>query len=856
MASEMSPVPDDLDFGVTVRGLVVSQKVFGRYTLKHVLGRGGMGVVWLAVDERLEREVALKFLPEIVNFDAAALDDLKRETRRCLDLTHPNIIRIYDFVKDPQAAAISMEYIDGKTLSALRIEKEKRMFEVNEIRDWVAQACQALHYAHQDVKVVHRDLKPANLMVTSRNSLKIADFGIARSVSDSVSQVTMKTGTSGTLVYMSPQQMNGDMSRVTDDIYALGATIYELLTSRPPFYSGDIPFQVRQTIPRKLNERREELQIEGEPIPTEWEDAIAACLDKMPEGRPQDTFDLAQRLGLHSTSMMSRSSTVANSPLAGAKPPALKPPATKKPKPPPGPRPPRQPFPTKLVLTYAGGALGVVLLGWLLWSFVLWPFIATPGTVTVQSAPTGATVHLSGQEDRTTPAVFDKVRVGHYTAIVSLAGYDTAKQPLTVTEGGAIDLGTITLNRAFGRLYITTIPPKAHYELAGTSGATKDTNKEGTTPDYLASVPAGSYQLTLSSSGLSDRTVTVEIAPHATQTEKDDLIALDLASNATSADAGKALLGQESPGSLDDNGKTQYANLLKSAVDKYLAAGQVTNASDMIGKLKGIGQDASAQDKELADKRASIEKAASAQIGDLISDQKFATAQSTLDDLKGQIDDDSLTQLKTQYQPQLDKYALQVSDAIKISQNTSDINAAYAQLKSFSAPYTDDLKLQLALADLETKMPPDHDRLAARLKSFHALAAANRDVVENSDFQAMQDKFNKELTQLDDLAAALSRAKNGGGSLQNQLNDLEDERADISRKSVGDAAVAGIVNGFSRAFTGHNVISQSDKDAELRDNQTKIDNVKQEIAAQNSNSDDAVTQAQRNYDAFVARVPW
>ena len=138
MASELTPVPDDLDFGVTIRGLVVSQQVFGRYSLRHVLGRGGMGVVWLARDERLERDVALKFLPEAVHFDAGALDDLKRETRRCLDLTHPNIIRIYDFVTDQQAAAISMEYIDGKTLAALRIDKENRVFEVEEIKDWMA----------------------------------------------------------------------------------------------------------------------------------------------------------------------------------------------------------------------------------------------------------------------------------------------------------------------------------------------------------------------------------------------------------------------------------------------------------------------------------------------------------------------------------------------------------------------------------------------------------------------------------------------------------------------------------------------------------------------------------------------
>ncbi len=175
---------------------MVSQQVFGRYTLRHVLGRGGgMGVVWLARDERLERDVALKFLPEAVNFDPAALDDLKRETRRCLELTHPNIIRIYDFVKDPQAAAISMEYIDGKNPRGRARWRRKTAFSRwrKSGTGWPRPA-RRLHYAHEEVKVVHRDLKPANLMLTSRGQLKIADFGIARSVSDSMSQVTMKRG--------------------------------------------------------------------------------------------------------------------------------------------------------------------------------------------------------------------------------------------------------------------------------------------------------------------------------------------------------------------------------------------------------------------------------------------------------------------------------------------------------------------------------------------------------------------------------------------------------------------------------------------------------------------------------------
>ena len=93
----------------TLRDLASGQKIFGRYTLTRVLGRGGMGVVWLARDEELELDVALKFLPDAVLHDRAVLDDLKRETRRSLELTHKNIVRIYDFVSSETSACISME---------------------------------------------------------------------------------------------------------------------------------------------------------------------------------------------------------------------------------------------------------------------------------------------------------------------------------------------------------------------------------------------------------------------------------------------------------------------------------------------------------------------------------------------------------------------------------------------------------------------------------------------------------------------------------------------------------------------------------------------------------------------------
>ncbi len=276
------------------------QKVFGRFTLVKVLGRGGMGIVWLAHDEELERDVALKFLPDLMIQDPALADQLKRETKRCLELTHPHIVRIHDFVHDERSGCISMEYVNGETLSNLRAGKEHQVFEPHEIAGWVTQLCEALDYAHNRARVIHRDLKPGNLMVNQRGDLKVADFGIARSLADSASRLTTEQGRSGTLVYMSPQQLNGERSTHLDDIYSLGATIYELLTSKPPFYSGNVDRQICERVAPSMTERRKEFNIEPASIPQIWEKVVADCLAKDPSRRPQSTVDVAQRLQLPS----------------------------------------------------------------------------------------------------------------------------------------------------------------------------------------------------------------------------------------------------------------------------------------------------------------------------------------------------------------------------------------------------------------------------------------------------------------------------------------------------------------------------------------------------------------------------
>src|SRR5437588_1393814 len=282
----------------TLREYVSGQKLFGRYTLIKILGRGGMGIVWLARDEELEREVALKFLPDVIVHDRALLDELKRETRRSLELTHKNIVRIHDFVFNETSGCISMEYVDGETLSNLRAEKEQKVFEPNDIANWTSQLCDALDYAHNQARIVHRDLKPANLMVTRSGDLKVSDFGIARNLGDTASRLTMEQGRSGTLVYMSPQQLDGERGTHLDDVYSLGATLYDLLTSKPPFYSGNLDRQIHERVAPSMTERRKDLNIEPASVPATWEEVVAACLAKDPGQRPQSTAAVAQRLQL------------------------------------------------------------------------------------------------------------------------------------------------------------------------------------------------------------------------------------------------------------------------------------------------------------------------------------------------------------------------------------------------------------------------------------------------------------------------------------------------------------------------------------------------------------------------------
>jgi serine/threonine protein kinase len=277
--------------------LLVNPLLFGRYRRIRELGRGGMGVVSLAQDEVLGVPVALKLLPEEISRDTEELESLRKEVIRGIALTHSGIVRVFSFERDAQNTGIVMEYVDGQSLAELKHRQPDHCFEPDLVRPWLEQLCAVLDYAHLEARIAHRDLKPRNLMVTREGRLKVADFGIASSLAETMSGVSIRHDAAGTPPFMSPQQARGERPTVADDIYAVGATLYDLLTGKPPFFRGDIIGQLMHEVPHKMNDRRAELGVTGRaPIPPAWERVVAACLAKDAALRPPSGAALLELL--------------------------------------------------------------------------------------------------------------------------------------------------------------------------------------------------------------------------------------------------------------------------------------------------------------------------------------------------------------------------------------------------------------------------------------------------------------------------------------------------------------------------------------------------------------------------------
>lgn len=296
---DSAETPAEAEPGEAINMLASGWVLFDRYTLENLLGRGGTGVVWRAHDDLLDESVALKFLDDAITRSAVTVENLRQETARARRLADDHIARIHDFMRDHRYSTISMEFVEGETLERKRLAQPGGVFSVAALAPLVGQLCLALDHAHRTADIVHGDLRPSNIMVTPEGTAKIIDFGIASSLRAARIGLTSEPGDSGgTIFYLSPQQLDGVRPSVADDLYALGAIIYELLTGKPPFRSGDVASHIRTVKVPPMAARRSEAAGGEQAIPQEWETTVAACLAKDASQRPSSAGEIARLLGL------------------------------------------------------------------------------------------------------------------------------------------------------------------------------------------------------------------------------------------------------------------------------------------------------------------------------------------------------------------------------------------------------------------------------------------------------------------------------------------------------------------------------------------------------------------------------
>ncbi len=262
--------------------------VAGRYRLREQLGRGGMGVVWRAHDERLDRDVAVKILHPWVADEPDLRERFEREAAALARLEHPNVVRLYDVIDHRGATVLVMELIEGDSLAAL---VAGRSFPWDEVRVLLAPVAAALAHAHAR-GVVHRDLTPANVLVERRTGrLVVTDFGLARLARSSTS-LPASGVLAGTPEYWAPEQASGRETGPPTDLYALGVVLFRMLTGSVPFTGED---RLAAGL-RRAHEDAPSLRSAAPGAPPEARELVDALLSRNPERRP-DAVTTARALG-------------------------------------------------------------------------------------------------------------------------------------------------------------------------------------------------------------------------------------------------------------------------------------------------------------------------------------------------------------------------------------------------------------------------------------------------------------------------------------------------------------------------------------------------------------------------------
>jgi serine/threonine-protein kinase len=270
----------------------------GRYRIVEQIGEGGMGIVYRARDERLERDVAIKVLPEGVASDPDRLARFEREAKAIAALDHPNILAIHDFGSEDGVAYAVMELLDGASLR--EVIKSGGLSHAKSVQ-YAQAVAEGLAAAH-DRDVIHRDLKPENVFLTRDGRIKILDFGLAKlklpeqDLSTETPTATLETKAGqllGTVAYMAPEQVQGKEADQRSDLFALGVVLYEMLTGHRPF-GGSTTVETAAAI---LKEDPEAISVTSPGVPPTLAGVVSKCLEKRPEDRFSSAHDLSLTLG-------------------------------------------------------------------------------------------------------------------------------------------------------------------------------------------------------------------------------------------------------------------------------------------------------------------------------------------------------------------------------------------------------------------------------------------------------------------------------------------------------------------------------------------------------------------------------